>query len=384
MTLPARPHRRTGARAALAVTLTAALALAGCANTDEEEGDAGPEADAGTQAEAGTDASSGAPGAATDSLLPAAEGTTEYPLTLSTWAGETVLEERPERVAVIGVSPNIDALEALDVIPVYSIADDAEWEWRDPQWYASIENVDTATRRDPINYEGIAAADPDLIVAFGFVPDENEFDKLSDIAPVLDTPEPSGTQGNPDWRDNQRLVGEALDLEAATEEVIADAEEQIEAALPTDDRFAGKTITLAYDYGAESGIDYYTTTGGTSEQLMLDIGFEPNPLAENFVDDATVSEENQAMLDADVLLMVYTNDADRETREENALFQEIPAVQEGNYTSLTFNEDDMLVTADGDVLPNAVWVLRGGRSALALPWAVDVIVNDWLPDVAAP
>lgn len=371
MTLPARRAHRP--RTLLAVGLTAALALAGCANSEDETA----EGDTGGQVDAGAGATSGEPGAGEQGLLPAAEGSTEYPLTLTTWLGESVLEERPERVAVVGISPNIDALEALDVTPVYSIADDAEWGWRDPEWYASIENVDTATRRDPINFEGIAAADPDLIVAFGFVPDENEYQKLTDIAPVLDAP---GEEPRT-WQEDQLLVGEALDLSAAAEEAVAEGEAGIEAALPQDDRFAGKTITLAYDYGAEYGIDYYTTTGGPVEELMVDIGFEPNPLAEEFVDDATVSDENQAMLDADVLLMVYTNDADRQAREENALFQEIPAVQEGDYVSLTFNEDDKLVTADGTVMENAVWVLRGGRSAISLPWAVDVVVNQWLADV---
>lgn len=104
-------------------------------------------------------------------LLPAAEGTTQYPLTLSTWAGETVLDERPERIAVIGFSPNYDALESLDAVPVYALSDDLEREYNDPSFRERIEFIDPATRRDPLNMENIAASDPDMIIATNFVTD---------------------------------------------------------------------------------------------------------------------------------------------------------------------------------------------------------------------
>lgn len=313
------------------------------------------------------------------SLLPEAEGTTEYPLTVDTWAGETVIEERPERIAVIGFSSSVDVLESLDVTPVYTLSEDAEWEWRDQEWFSQIENVDSATRSDPTNFEGIAAADPDLIIAVNWVPIEDDFDRLTEIAPVL--AEEEFQADKLDWREPQRLVGEALDLSAAADESIVAAEDAIAETAVEHSEYEGKTITIAYDYGQEYGIEYYTVTGGTAEDVVLDLGFEPNPLAEEFTEDPTVSEENQALLDGDVLVMIYSDEDGRETREDSALFQELEAVQESHYASLAFNEDDKVVSPDGTEKSNAVWVLRRGASALSVPWAVDVIADQWLDDV---
>ncbi|MFL1430697.1 MULTISPECIES: ABC transporter substrate-binding protein [unclassified Nocardiopsis] len=340
-TLPG--HRRP--RALPAIALAALVAITGCGSED------GPET--------GSEAA-----AAAGDLLPPAEGTTEYPLTLTTWAGETVLEERPERIAVIGFSPNADALEAIGVTPVYTLSDEA-WEWRDPEWVSAIEHVDTATRRDPINFEGIAAGDPDLIIATNFIFEEGDFERLSDIAPVLENEEQvAGDQI--DWRDTQRRIGEVLDLGAAADAAIVEAEEAIAATAAEHPRFEGRTVTIAYDY-TTTGMDYYTVTGGTAEQVVGRLGFEPNPLAENFVDEPGVSDERLALLDADVLIVFYDDEAGRAAHEEMALFQTLEPVAEGRYVPV--------VAAEGESGANATWVLRRGASALSLPWAVDVIAG---------
>src|SRR5699024_11144499 len=151
---------------------------------------------------------------------------------------------------------------------------------------------DTATRKDDINFEAIAASDPDLIVATDFINDETQFDRLSTIAPVLDRAEVIHGDKR-DWRDSQRAVGEALDLGHAAEDTISVTDEPVRDSAEADPEFVWKTITIGQDYGTEFGLHYYTVTDGTAESLMTDLGFEPNPLAVNFVDDDVVSDENQ-------------------------------------------------------------------------------------------
>lgn len=318
--------------------------------------------------------------------LPEAEGTTSYPLTLDTWLGETTLEERPERIAVVGFSSNLDALEAVGVTPVYyggrNAEDEPAWAWNDPEAYAEIGVLDV--QEDVLNFEGIAATEPDLIVSFNAIIEQSDFDKLADIAPVLDLTEDPGLGDKIDWREVQRQVGEALDLSDAADQAVTDAEARIAAVAAAHPEFEGRTATIMYDYGPEFGMSYYTVTGGPTEGVMLDLGFVPNPLAENFTDDDVVSEENQALLDADVLVVIYTDEASHESREAQPLFQAIPAVAEGRYESLVFQEDsatDQLLTSDDRLVDNAVWVLRRGASALALPWAAEVIADGWLAGV---
>lgn len=75
------------------------------------------------------------------SLLPAGEGTTEYPLTLETPFGETVLEERPERVAVVSaVGVDTESLLALNAVPVFAVAKyDGEDPWLPEDLWEQVE-----------------------------------------------------------------------------------------------------------------------------------------------------------------------------------------------------------------------------------------------------
>lgn len=337
------------ARGRWLVALAALLALTACA-APATEAPAEPAAPAATGA------------------LPPAEGTTQYPLTLTTWAGATVLEQRPERIAVIGFSANVDAVEILDVTPVYTTSEESEWPWRDQAWLDDVELLDTATRRDPISFEAIASTAPDLIVAVNFVQDEAEFERLAGIAPVLENP--TRVVGDQiEWQETQRMVGRALDLAAAADRVVAEAEQAIDAVAAANPQFAGRTITVATDYTA-TGIDYYTVTGGTAERIVRRMGFAPNPLAENFVAEPSVSDERLGLLDADVLVMFYLDAAARDARASAPLFQQLPPVAEGRLVQVTVEDPGSEVT----------WVLRRGASAASLPWAVEVLA-DWVNEV---
>jgi iron complex transport system substrate-binding protein len=146
--------------------------------------------------------------------------------------------------------------------------------------------------------------------------------------------------------------------------VITDTEAAIDASARAHPQFAGRTITVASDYAA-SGIDYYTVTDGTAEQIVTRMGFAPNPLAQNFAGAARVSDEQLDLLDADVLLMFYRDATTREERLAQPLFQRVPAIVEGRYVGITADEPEAELT----------WVLRRGASALSVPWAVEVIAE---------
>lgn len=303
-------------------------------------------------------------------LLPAAEGEVEYPLTIDTVHGEIELPERPERVAVMGHTANHDAVAALGVTPVYAGANrPIDFGWTDPGWHDAIELVDERDSND-VNVEGVAALEPDLIVMPNTTEmyEEEDISRLSEVAPVLENDEVvPGDQL--DWREATRDLGRALDLTEAAEDAVAEAEQAIEDTAAEHPEFEGSTITLAYDYGEEYGIDYYTVTGGTAEDIVSLLGFASNPLAEQFTEDPTVSEENQAELDADILVMFYSDDADQQTREDSELFQQIPAVQDGRYVGVSAEQDAR--AEDG-----AIWALRRGTSPLSVPWTLDAL-SDW-------
>ena len=70
------------------------------------------------------------------------------------------------------------------------------------------------------------------------------------------------------------------------------------------------------------------------------------------------------------------------------LFQSLPPVAEGRYVSLSAVDGDStgLALADGRRVDGAqaTWVLRRGQSVESLPWALDVVADEWLSTVKLP
>ena len=106
----------------------------------------------------------------TSSLLPAAEGKTEYPLTLTSPYGESVIDKRPTRVATVGANAvDTELLLSLGGVPV--IINGLGFNkapWLKEAAADRIELVFETESWDQYPYESIAAAKPDVIVVFGY------------------------------------------------------------------------------------------------------------------------------------------------------------------------------------------------------------------------
>ncbi len=96
-------------------------------------------------------------------LLPAAEGKAAYPLTLKSPWGETILTERPERIAIATGANDLDNTLALGVAPVWADDWQASYEWTTAAGSKQIEHRGEVT--DTIPVEDIATSEPDLIIA---------------------------------------------------------------------------------------------------------------------------------------------------------------------------------------------------------------------------
>ncbi len=260
-------------------------------------------------------------------LLPAAEGTTEYPLTIDAGWGEVTLEERPERLlaadsyefgllVALGVTPVASHDVDLDQVPWSSdvlVEDPETWEWGG----------------DPVPPEVVAKVDADLVVATAWGP--TPFDNLAKIeqaAPVLSQPEPDATGVS--WQDQITLLGEALDLQDRAAAVIDDYDEQMAEITATHPELAGKTVAFLEFWAADEV--YYSNPPGGSIQVMLeDMGLAPNPAGEQYTKDALISGELIGDVSADiVVVMDYLGEQEAlDGLLDAPLFQSIPAVQEG-------------------------------------------------------
>ncbi len=298
-----------------------------------------------------TDASAG-------SLVPAAEGKTTYPLELESPWGTTTLEERPVRIAAVTPSQDdVEALVAIGVTPALAseFATDA---WVEEALTQEIPaRFSSGDTKFPI--EQIAAADPDLIIVLG-ADVSAEYDRLSDIAPVLST---SGDKGGEstvanEWKTSLTAIGEALDLQDAAAAALTAQEKFFEDFRTEHPEFDGLAASYLVYYGAETGLQYHSSEGSPAGLTFEHMGFAPNKNAADLEYRATVSNEMLSTIDGDVIVFSDNSDGAYAEVTGSPLFQGLGAVR-----------DDRLILIDNKA-DKGTFVIEGTTYEGNLPWAL--------------
>lgn len=331
-------------RASLAAVATLTIALTGC---------------------------SAEPAAAPDSA-PAADGA--FPVTIEHAFGETTIDEAPERVVTWGWA-STDSAIALGVTPVaipfeaYGGDEDGVLPWiREAldERGESIPTVLTNTGED-VPYEEIAAADPDVILAQYSGLTEEQYETLSDIAPVVAYPDaPWSTP----WRDIISITGEALGRDAEAEQVLEEIDASIAQAAAEHPEFEGLTLATAWD---TAGTLYVYADEDPRVEFMLDLGFVNAPAVDALETDEspfyfTLSYERLSELTSDVLVVYGSTPEEAQALLDAPYAQSLPAVQEGAVAQLVGTEFIASVSPP---------------TALSLPWGLDEAVEQLASAVAA-
>ncbi|MDO5730557.1 iron-siderophore ABC transporter substrate-binding protein [Corynebacterium sphenisci] len=190
-----------------------------------------------------------------------------FPVTIEHVFGETTIEEAPTRVAALGET-DVDPLLALGVTPVWvrGWTDEGPNEWQqplvdgDPLWFNEEET----------DFESIAAQNPDLIIAQYADLEPGQYEKLSDIAPVVAYAEETGGY-NQSWQDTTRTIGKAVGKPKAAEKLVTDLEQRIAQVAEEHPDWAGKEA-LVVRPDLEELVAY--TEDDVSNRLLSDFGFE--------------------------------------------------------------------------------------------------------------
>lgn len=283
-----------------------------------------------------------------------------FPVTVENKFGETTIEAAPERIVTVGLVEQ-DVLLALGVAPIAT----TEWFGEQPgaifPWAmdeleaigAPIpENVGTA---DSVNFEAIAAQDPDLILAIYAGITESDYDRLAEIAPTVAQPADYVDWGAP-WDVATRMIGQALGQPQEAEELIADVEGQFATVREAHPEFQGATAVVAAPY---EGIWVYAPEDPRG-RFLLDLGFElPAGLAEltgaGFGVD--LSEEQSAMLDVDAI--IWITDEATGTDVGGPVYRTLPVHTEGREVFVD-SYDIGLGTATSFVTPLSLEFLLDG------------------------
>ena len=286
--------RRGRAPAALVALLVLALAVVACgggdsSSSEEETGSSG--GDGGSASDAG----SGDSGDSGDA----------FPLTVEHTFGETTIDERPERVVTVGLTDH-DAVLALGVAPVgvtdwFGDQPYATWPWaQEALGDAEPEIVGDGAG---LNFESIAALQPDVILALYAGLTESDHDTLSGIAPTVAQPEGVIDYGI-GWDEQVLVAGRVLGEAERAEALVADVEQRFADAQAAHPEFAGKQGLVVSPYNDLLSVYAPQDPRG---RFMADLGFTQPPEIEELAGDAfsaDLSAERGDLLDVDVVVWI--------------------------------------------------------------------------------
>jgi iron complex transport system substrate-binding protein len=224
-----------------------------------------------------------------------------FPVTLEHKYGSTTISEQPARIVTVGLTDH-DALLALGIVPVgtnewFGGYPGSVWPWAQDKLGDTIPE---AVGGDAINFEKIAALQPDLILALYSGITEEEYGLLAQIAPTVAQPAGYMDFGIP-WQELTVTVGKAVGKQAEAAALVAGVEEKIAQVRAEHPEFEGATAVVATPY---QGIWVYGAQDVRGRLLTM-LGFSlPEEL-----DTLTGSEfggnlsmERADLLDVDVII----------------------------------------------------------------------------------
>jgi iron complex transport system substrate-binding protein len=224
--------------------------------------------------------------------------------------GSTAFAAAPERIVTVGLTDH-DALLALGVKPVgvtewFGEQPHATWPWAQDE-LGDAEPVVLRTGDSGINFEAIAALQPDAILALYAGLTEEEYELLSQIAPTVAQPGAYVDYGIP-WQELTRTVGTVVGKPAEAEAMVKDVEAYFAEVRAAHPEFAGASAVVATPY---EGIWVYGPED-VRGRLLTTLGFTlPEGLAAITGAEfgGNLSMERADMLDVDVIIWLDADEA---------------------------------------------------------------------------
>ncbi|MFK0240188.1 ABC transporter substrate-binding protein [Microbacterium sp. NPDC090281] len=334
-----------------ALALVAALALTGCSQGAADTGST--------------------TGATFESVAEAGA----FPVTVEHALGQTKIDTEPERVVVIGWTTP-DVVVALGRVPVAvgfnAYGADAEGYF--PWFREAVEELGgempmalPSLERGEIDFEELLSTEPDLILATYSGISEEDYDRLSDIAPTVAYPEQA-------WAtplgDNIEIVGEALGVPQRAADLQAGLDDMIVSVAEEHPEFDGVTFA----YGTVPMDDGTLLLNGPTDprvQLIEQLGMSLVPGVAGLGEESSsfnVSLEELSGLSPQLYVTNVDGDAEwKRALTNSSVFADWRPIAGG----------DVVVTNDV-----AQTMSLSAPSPLSIPWGLDHLVGSLAEAVA--
>ncbi len=234
--------------------------------------------------------------------------TAAFPVTIEHKFGETIIEAEPVRVVSVGFNEH-DFLLALGVTPVglrewYGEQPNGVWPWAQAELGDATPEV---IAPDVINFEQVAAMDPDLIVGVWSGMTAEDYELLAAIAPTVAQPDTYDDYGTP-WQEQTKILGRATGRTAEAEAVVADLDDRFASVRDEHPEWADQEASVAFVFEGNPG-PY--TSQDTRSRIMVDLGFSIPEINDSGGENSFYLEltpENIEPLDVDLLVWTYSTD----------------------------------------------------------------------------
>ncbi|WP_432083985.1 iron-siderophore ABC transporter substrate-binding protein [Streptomyces sp. WAC 04229] len=214
-----------------------------------------------------------------DSAAAGTDGSGRFPVSIKHALGTTVIPDKPKRVATVNWA-NDEVPLALGVVPVGMAKanfgdDDADGvlPWTEDR----LRELGAKTpvlfdETDGIDFEAVADTRPDVILASYSGLTAQDYETLSQIAPVVAYPEAAWATP---WRDIIRLNSKAIGMADEGDDLIADLEGRIGRTVAKYPQIKGKSAMFMTHVSSKdvSEVGFYTTHD-TRTQFFTDLGMK--------------------------------------------------------------------------------------------------------------
>lgn len=295
-----------------------------------------------------------------------------FPVTIKHALGEATLAEEPKRVVTMGWAAE-DAVVALGVVPVavpaYGWGADADGYL--PWFRDAVEKLDAPLpetlkaeeRSGEVNFEQLLDLKPDVILAPFSGITEEDYKRLSDIAPTVAYDKEVWASS---WQELTTTVGTALGRPALAAEIVADTKGFISDKAQSHPEFDG--VTFGYGMAmteGDSGLTLYFPADPRVE-LIEGLGFVTPQSIKDVAAKSEYSSSDSISLEllgdltgTDTFIAWSGSEEDKKRTLENPLIAEWGPVAAGK---------DLVLTD-----PSLVWA-TSSPTALNISWALDELV----------
>ena len=283
---------------------------------------------------------------------------TGYPITIEHAFGKTVLDQKPERIATISWG-NQDVPLALDVVPVGvskanfgSVSQHGLHPWTQKAFEdLGVTNPVVFDDTDGLDFEAIADTSPDVILAAYSGLTQEDYDTLSQIAPVIAYPDKAWQTL---WRQQVLLDAKGMGMEEEGKQLVADTEKLIQDKQKEYMQLEGKSAAFIWVDTSDTGSFYVYLPKDPRAAYLTDLGLSFPKSLEDQVKDAddfsiSLSSEYADLLNDVDILVTYGDSTTLDLLRKDALFGKIKAIQRGSVVVLE-NDGELAGAATPTVL----------------------------------